>query len=104
MIVSNQITMLSSEYGYATVLDYAKKNLVLPNPEYTKKKRMGFWLGGTPSTLSLYETNGDKLVLPYGVLRNILPMVNTDEIQTAFQVPERIDYGCKVRWSCKAGP
>ena len=57
---------------------------------------MHFWVGKTPEWLYLYETNGDKLVLPYGVLRNILPMVNTDEIQTAFQVPEKIDYRCKV--------
>ena len=57
---------------------------------------MHFWVGKTPEWLYLYETNGDKLVLPFGVLRNILPMVNADEIQTAFQVPEKIDYRCKV--------
>ena len=57
---------------------------------------MHFWVGKTPEWLWLYEIHGDKLILPYGVLRNILPMVDTDEINTNFLVPERIDYGCKV--------
>lgn len=57
---------------------------------------MHFWVGKTPEWLWLYEIHGDKLVLPYGVLRNILPMVNADEIEVAFPAAEKIDYGCKV--------
>ena len=57
---------------------------------------MHFWVGNTPEYLYLYEVHGDKLVLPYGVLRNILPMVNADDIQTQFATPERIDYQCEV--------
>ena len=91
--VSNVITV---ENPSRELLSWCTKNLRLRNPEYDKKVRMHFWVGKTPEWLYLYETNGDKLVLPYGVLRNILPMVNTDEIQTAFQVPEKIDYRCKV--------
>ena len=57
---------------------------------------MHFWLGGTPEYLYLYETRGERLVLPYGVLRNIYPMVNANEIKTDFPVAEKIDYGCKI--------
>jgi superfamily II DNA or RNA helicase len=57
---------------------------------------MHFWLGNTPEWLYLYETRGDQLVLPFGTLRNILPLVNTNEIQTEFEASESIDYGCKV--------
>ena len=57
---------------------------------------MHFWLGITPQYLWLYQRHGDKLVLPYGVLRDILPMVNPDEVKTAFPVAEKIDYDCKV--------
>ena len=57
---------------------------------------MHFWTGKTPEFLYLYEIHGGKLVLPYGVLRNILPMVNADEIEIAFPATEKIDYGCKV--------
>ena len=57
---------------------------------------MHFWLGGTSEWLWLYEIHGDKLILPFGTFRNILPMVNADDIKTAFPVAEKIDYGCKI--------
>ena len=57
---------------------------------------MHFWVGKTPEYLYLYETRGEQLVLPYGVLRNILPMINTDELGTDFLFPERVDYRCEV--------
>lgn len=57
---------------------------------------MHFWVGKTPEWLYLYEVHGDKLVLPYGVLRDILPMVNTNDIQTEFATHEKVDYSCEV--------
>ena len=78
------------------LMKWCQQNLKPRNPEYDTKLRMHFYLGNTPQYLHLYEIHGDKLVLPYGVLRNILPMVNADDIQTKFATPERVDYNCKV--------
>lgn len=64
--ISNKIRIDEPTYE---VLDWVKKGLVLPNPEYAKKKRMGFWVGETPEKLTLYETDGDSLLLPYGCKR-----------------------------------
>ena len=64
MRVSNQLRISKSEPSFPIVLDWCKKELVLANPEYVKKSRMGFWLGNTPKTISLYEIDGDDLVLP----------------------------------------
>ena len=91
--VSNVITI---DNPSGELLTWCLRNLRLKNPEYDKKVRMHFWLGSTPQYLYLYETRGDKLVLPFGVLRNILPMVNTDEITMDFPVAESIEYGGKV--------
>ena len=91
--ISNVITIDSPS---AELLKWCKQNLKLKNPEYAKKQRMHFWIGNTPEYLTLYETRGGKLVLPFGTLRSILPMVNADEIRTEFQVPEKIDYSCKI--------
>ena len=91
--VSNVITI---DNPSAELLQWCRKNLRLKNPEYTKKQRMHFWVGNTPEYLYLYETHGDKLVLPFGVLRNILPMVDTRNPRTGFQYAERVDYGCKI--------
>ena len=91
--VSNVITINNPS---AELLTWCQQNLKLKNPEYAKKQRMHFWLGGTPPFLHLYETRGDKLVLPFGVLRNIIPMVDVNEIKMDFPVAEQIEYGCKV--------
>jgi superfamily II DNA or RNA helicase len=91
--VSNVITI---DNPSAELLTWCQQNLKLKNPEYDKKQRMHFWLGGTPQYLYLYETHGDKLVLPYGVLRNILPMVDTNNIKMDFPEAENIEYGCKI--------
>ena len=91
--VSNVITV---ENPSTELLTWCQQNLKLKNPEYDKKQRMHFWTGGTPQYLYLYETRGDKLVLPYGVLRNIWSMVDTRNARTGFQYAEPIDYGCKI--------
>ena len=91
--VSNVITI---DNPSAELMKWCRQNLKLKNPEYAKKQRMHFWVGNTPEYLYLYETHGNKLVLPFGVLRNIFPMVNSDDIKTDFPVAEKIDYGCKI--------
>ena len=91
--VSNVITV---DKASQELMSWCMQNLRIPNPEYAKKVRMHFWVGITPQYLWLYQRHGDKLVLPYGVLRNIIPMVNADDIQTTFANPERVDYQCEV--------
>lgn len=91
--VSNVITI---DNPSAQLQSWCTQNLRIRNPEYDKKVRMHFWLGITPEFLWLYQFHSGKLILPYGVLRDILPMVNPDEVKTAFPVAEKIDYGCKV--------
>ena len=91
--VSNVITIDNPSKELRT---WCAKNLSLKNPEYVKKQRMHFWVGNTPEYLHLYGIHGDKWILPFGTLRNILPMVSVDEIKMDFPASEQIDYGCKV--------
>ena len=74
------------------VKQWAEKELVLPNPEYAKKERMGYWVGNTPRKLTLYEQNGFDLILPFGVLREIWPMVRDSEVKTEFTDHRYIAY------------
>ena len=53
---------------------YCEKNLVLDNPDYYKKERMGKWTGNTPKKLYLYEIMGDELWVPFGCLQDIWRM------------------------------
>jgi superfamily II DNA or RNA helicase len=91
--VSNTIAV---EKPSLEVIQWCKKELTIPNPEYAKKARMHFWLGDTPKTLSLYEQHGDSLVLPFGTLRSLPENVRNEAIfQSAFADPVKVDFGDK---------
>lgn len=72
---------------------WAKDNLQFPNPEYEKKQRMGFWVGRTPKTLRLYEWNGGTLILPFGVCRELMPMLKGTPVMCDFRQDNVINYG-----------
>lgn len=75
---------------------YVKDQLELPNPDYVKKERMGFWTGRTPKVLRLYEWNGNALVLPFGLCRELMPLLKAGEIFTKFTGGTDVDYGKKI--------
>lgn len=52
----------------ADLLGMCKNELTFKNPEYNKKVQMGFWTGGTPKTIKLYDYDGSSLYLPIGCL------------------------------------
>lgn len=78
------------------LIQWCKKNLVVTNPDYSKKARMHLWTGNTPRTLNLYETRGNDLVMPFGVLRSIMPLLDGAAVRTAFGDARQIDYHCEV--------
>ena len=92
--VSNVITVTEPS---EELIVWCKKNLVLSNPEYAKKARMGFWLGNTPRTISLYEINDGKLILPFGVLKNIPPSIAQNaEVVSGFKKAKHVDFSANV--------
>jgi superfamily II DNA or RNA helicase len=91
--VSNVITI---DKPSPALLSWCTKHLRLRNPEYDKKVRMHFWVGNTPEWLYLYEVHGGKLILPFGTLRNIIPLINVSDITMDFPVATNIDYDCEI--------
>jgi len=94
-----QITVGSTitvEHPSSELVQWCKANLIISNPEYAKKLRMHFWLGDTPKDLYLYETNGEALILPYGVLRDILPMISSAKAYRAFTERKTVNFDCSV--------
>lgn len=53
------------------LLAYCKSTLVVDNPDYHKKERMGLWVGNTPKKIVLFEKIGTTLRLPFGCLDDI---------------------------------
>ena len=50
---------------------YCDKNLILDNPDYYKKERMGLFTGKTPKHLWLFEVMGDDIWMPFGCFQDI---------------------------------
>ncbi len=88
--VSNNIRIKNPS---AEIISWCQAHLKLPNPEYAKKARMGFWLGDTPKHLYLYEIHGDEIILPYGTLKQIKPLIQDAIVTSDFKPYESIDYG-----------
>lgn len=60
------------------VRQWCRRELILDNPDYQKKARMGFWTGDTPHELRLYEQDGTDLILPYGCLDDVIRIAKED--------------------------
>lgn len=74
------------------IMDWCNENLEIANPEYQKKVRMHLWTGNTPKRLYLYTVNGNSVIIPFGCLRAILPILEGD-LETTFKNPVKVDYG-----------
>jgi superfamily II DNA or RNA helicase len=68
--------------------DWCVDNLVVDNPEYLSKQRMGLYHYNTPKKLFLYEERGGVLILPYGVGTKIFSFIKDAEIIQDFS-PEQ---------------
>ena len=95
VIISNEITITEPTQE---ILEWCKRELVLPNPDYKKKERMGLWVGNTPRTLSLYKVNGNSVILPVGAFKFIKPILNTYDVKYEQKMAknEPIFYDAKV--------
>lgn len=91
--VSNVLTVSAPS---AELVRWCEENLALPNPDYTKKLRMGLWLGKTPKFLYLYEINGKNLILPFGTLSAVREKFPNTEFESGFAPYKAVDFGADI--------
>lgn len=78
-------------------LHYCENKLILDNPEYQKKERMGLWLGNTPPKIQLFSRDGDIFYVPFGCVAQLRalfpdsPFVNNIENAPCFSYGSAID-------------
>lgn len=53
------------------MLEWCRIALVIDNPEYIKKKKMGLWAGNIPRQFQLYERTDKYIAIPFGCLRKV---------------------------------
>lgn len=91
--ISNEITITDPS---SQLLLYCDKNLVIPNPDFAKKKRMGLWTGNTPEKICLYRVDGNKLIIPTGAGKQMRPFVNLVKPSVDLANNWQIDYKTKL--------
>ncbi len=81
------------------VLKYCEKQLTFSNPDYIKKKRLGFWIGGTPKTIKLYDNYQDNIYLPIGCFDDIWKIHphKDDYVDYSVVVPRKITSNMTLR-------
>lgn len=94
--ISNEITI---QEPVQDIMDWCKRELVLPNPDYTKKERMGLWVGNTPRTLQLYKVNGNSVIVPIGAFQYIFPMLKKYDCEIRRDLADNgvVDYNASVK-------
>lgn len=95
MKVSVRNKLIITEYPKA-VLDWCNKNLILPNPEYHKKERMGLWVGNTPRSIWLYEQVGDELRIPFGCVQDIYKSFDNIDFDYQIQPIRKVSYHSNI--------
>ncbi len=93
VIISNKIKI---ENPSDRIREWCRQNLIIPNPEFTKKLRMNFYLGDTPEYLTLFETVGSTIYLPYGTLNDIWEYIDPSERSLDFTPINFIDYKANI--------
>lgn len=67
----NKIIIHDTDPAYTDIKKYCGEHLILTNPDYVKKERLGKWTGSTEKYIHLYEALPHALALPFGCLRDV---------------------------------
>lgn len=95
VVISNEITI---HEPVQEIMDWCKRELVLPNPDYAKKERMGLWTGSTPKILQLYKTNGNSVIFPIGAFQYVFKMLKAYDCEYIRDLADNgaVDYDASV--------
>lgn len=83
--ISNKIYVTKPSNELLIWCDY---NLVLTNPKWQTLKRLGkedlIKRSFVPEKIKCYSRNGDTLILPFGCLYGIWPLIKNSQVETSF--------------------
>ena len=97
IIISNEITIKDPT---SDIRAWVYDKLKVANPEYSKKVRLGLWVGSTPKEIKLYRASGYNLVVPFGVgasLYNAFPDLVHELTRFDFARNKPVNYNAYIK-------
>lgn len=93
IILSNVIEIIEPT---DEIVGYFKKKLTYINPEYDKKRRMGFWVGKTPREIKLFalylnKNNKKVLCIPMGCFEELWALYPILKDYTDYSVTRKVN-------------
>ena len=89
LIISNEITIKDPT---PEVREWVYSRLKVANPEYSKKVRLGLWIGNTQKDIALYRNSGSDLIIPHGVKDSLIYAFPELNINGSFEHPVLFNY------------
>lgn len=74
--VSNEIRIMGAPQR---LVEEIRRDLTIPNPEYSRRLRMGLWTGRTDPQIRLYYVDGNEIVVPCGAGELLQPYIGHDD-------------------------
>ena len=93
-VVGNKIRVKSPT---ESIKSWCRDNLILSNPDYIKKERMGLWTGNVPREFCLYERDGDDLILPFGCINTLKSMYSEYAFKSALKPPQSFSCSSNIK-------
>ena len=81
------------------IFAYCENQLKFKNPDYEKKKRMGFWVSNMAKEIKLYNYYNNRIYLPIGCFNDIYRICPDKNIYEDYSVtvPVKIESSIKLR-------
>jgi superfamily II DNA or RNA helicase len=92
--IDNKLTITNPS---KETMDWIKQNLEFSNPEFAKKEKMGLYTKNIPPVITLFETAGNAVTIPYGCVTMSIPGIKEQELKFAKPASDiQLNYNSRI--------
>ena len=93
--IDNKLTITNPN---KETMDWIKQNLEFANPEFAKKEKMGLYTKNISPVITLFETAGNAVVIPYGCVTMSIPGIKEQELKFAKPASDiQLNYNSRIK-------
>lgn len=92
--IDNKLTITNPS---KETMAWIKQNLEFANPEFAKKEKMGLYTKNIPPVITLFETAGNAVIIPYGCVTMNIPGITEQELKFAKPASDiQLNYNSRI--------